>query len=200
MGFSNADEAAHAKQAVQIVDAVAKAYEEEVVFTDKQRQLGATDLLAKSYQKLREEIRTKMEDYQQISREAGLAESGAGQVAQQLDIRRLERVEEELMRLENDFVELQTSGKTGNVKFFEERIAQLSKRQEELEQKIIRRSEPSAELSERRRELERLQRIADDLSAKLTLTEMESLAPDRIERIQGAVITSGSQPQTAPVK
>ncbi|HJQ80343.1 MAG TPA: M56 family metallopeptidase, partial [Lacipirellulaceae bacterium] len=161
MGCSRGNEA---DQAVKIVNAVAKAYEDEVIFKDRQRQASSTDLLARSYKKLNEEIRQKMEDYQEISREAGLAESGAGQVAQQLDIRRLERVEEELMRLENDFVELQTSGKTGNTKFFEERIAQLSKRQEELERKIIDRSQPSAELSERRRELERLQRIADELS------------------------------------
>jgi hypothetical protein len=198
MGLSRTDESSQANQAVQIVDAIAKAYEEEVIFADKQRQLSASDLLAKINKKLQEEIRTKTEDYQQISREAGLAESAAGQVAQQLDIRRLERVEEELMRLENEFVELQTSGNTGNAKFFEERIAQLSKRQEELEQRIIGRSEPSADLSERRRELERLQRVADDLSAKLTLTEIEASAPNRIQRIQGAVLTSGSQPQAAP--
>jgi beta-lactamase regulating signal transducer with metallopeptidase domain len=198
MGLSRTDEATLAKQAVQIVDAVAKAYEEEVIFKDKQRQLSAHDLLAQSYKKLRDEIRMKTEDYQDMSRAGGLVESGAGQVAQQLDIRRLERIEEELMRLENDFVELQTSGKEGNVKFFEQRIAQLSKRQEELEQKIIRRSEPSIDLSERRRELEQLQRTADDLSAKIARAEIEANAPNRIARIQGAVITSGFQPQAAP--
>jgi hypothetical protein len=48
--------------------------------------------------------------------------------------------------------------------------------------------------------LEQLQRIADDLSAKLGLAEIEANAPNRIERIQGAVITSGSQPQAAPAK
>ncbi len=200
MGFTHTDEASLVKQGVQIVDAVAKAYEEEVLLKDKQRQLGASDLLAANYRKLRDEIRGKMEDYRELSRSAGLAESGAGQVAQQLDIRRLERIEEELMRLENDFVELQTSGKTGNVKFFEQRIAQLSKRQAELEQRIIDRSEPSADLSERRRELERLQRIADDLSAKLLLTEIEANAPNRVERIQGAVFTSGSEPPAVPPK
>jgi beta-lactamase regulating signal transducer with metallopeptidase domain len=200
MGFSHTDEFALAKQAVQIVDAVAKAYEEEVIFKEKQRQLSASDLLAKNYKTLTDEIRRKMEDYQQIVREAGRVESGAGQVAQQLDIRRLERVEEELMRLESNFVELQTSGKTGNTKFFEERIAQLSKRRDQLEQKIISRSEPSAELSERQRELERLQRIADELSTKLELTRIEVDSPNRIERIQHAVITDASQPHAAPAK
>jgi beta-lactamase regulating signal transducer with metallopeptidase domain len=198
MGLSRTDEAALAKQAVQIVDAIAKAYEQEVIFADRQRQLSASDLLARSYEKLKNEIRAKTEDYQEIAREAGHVESAVGQVAQQIDIRRLERIEDELMRLENNFVELQTSGKEGNVKFFEERIAQLSKRQEELEQRIIGRSEPSAELSERRRELEQLQRVADDMSAKLGLAEIEASAPNRIQRIQGAVLTSGSQPQAAP--
>lgn len=198
MGCTRAEEA---DQVVKIVDAVAKAYEEEVVFKDRQRQLGTSDLLAQTYKELQNEIRGKMEDYQEISREAGLAESGAGQVAQQLDIRRLERVEEELMRLENDFIELQTSGKTGNTKFFEERIAQLSKRQEELERRIIDRSQPSAELSERRRELEWLQRIADDMSTKIGLMEIEENAPQRIELIQPAVVTDDGQiPAPMPAK
>ncbi len=103
MGFSHADEATLVKQEYKVVDAVAKAYEDEVLFADKQRQLSASDLLATSNKKLRDEIRMKMEDYQEISREAGLADSGAGQVAQQLDIRRLERVEKELMRLGERF-------------------------------------------------------------------------------------------------
>jgi beta-lactamase regulating signal transducer with metallopeptidase domain len=200
MGLSRTAEATLAKQVIKIVDAVAKAYEEEVIFKDKQRQLSASDLLAKSYKKLRDEIRMKTEDYQDMSRAGGLAESGAGQVAQQLDIRRLERIEDELMRLENDLVELQTSGKEGNVKFFEERIAQLSKRQEELEKRIIARSQSSIDLTERRRELEQLQRIADDMSAKLERAEIEANAPNRIERIQGAVKISGSQLPPVPAK
>jgi beta-lactamase regulating signal transducer with metallopeptidase domain len=192
MALPHTDEATLAKQKVQIVDAVAKAYEEEVVFKDRQRHLSTRDLLAQSQQKLKHEIAGKMEDYHEIALAADAVESGPGQVAQQLDIRRLERIEEELMRLENDFVELQTSGKSGNVKFYEERIAQLSKRQEDLEKKIMSRSQSSVDLAQRRRELEQLQRIADDLSAKLELMDIEDNAPNRIERIQGAVFTSGS--------
>jgi hypothetical protein len=188
-----------ADQVLKIVDAVAKAYEEEVIFKDRQRQLTTRDLLERGYKKLKDDIRQRMEDYQAITREAGLAESAAGQVAQQLDIRRLERVEEELMRLENNLLELQTGGKEGNVKFYEQRIAQLSKRQEELEQRIIGRSQPSADLSERRRELEQLQRIADDIANKLELTDIEASAPNRIERIQAAVVTSSSHPQPQPL-
>jgi hypothetical protein len=192
MGCASGDDA---DQVVKIVNAVAKAYEDEVIFKDRQRQLSSHDLLARSYKKLKDDIRAKMEDYQEITRDAGLAESAAGQVAQQLDIRRLERVEEELMRLENDFVELQTSGKAGNAKFYEQRIAQLSGRQEELVKQIMKRSQSSVDLSERRRELEQLQRIADDIANKLSLTEIEASAPNRIELIQPAVVTFGSEPQ-----
>jgi hypothetical protein len=198
MGCSRGNEA---DQAVKIVNAVATAYEDEVIFKDSQRQLTTRDLLARALKKLQEEIRQKWEVYLEIAQSAGLAESGAGQVAQQLDIRRLERVEEELMRLENDFVELQTSGKTGNVKFFEQRIAQLSKRQEELEQRIIARSKTSIDLSERRRELDQLQQMAADMSTKLGLKEIEASAPSRIELIQPAVVTDGAQsPSVTPAK
>jgi hypothetical protein len=195
MGCASGDET---DQVVKIVNAVAKAYEEEVIFKDRQRQANTRDLLERSYKKLKDEIRQRMEDYQAITREAGLADSAAGQVAQQLDIRRLERVEEELMRLENNLLELQTGGKEGNVKFYEERIAQLTKRGEELEKRIIGRTQPSVDLSQRRLELEQLQRIADDIANKLELTNIEASAPNRIELIQAAVVTSGSQPETQP--
>lgn len=198
MGCSRAEES---DQAVKIVNAVAKAYEEEVLFKDRQRQLATTDLLARSHEKIKEEIRRRMEDYLEISQSAGFAEGGAGQVAQQLDMRRLERVEEELMRLENAFVELQTSGKTGNVRFFDERIAQLSKRQQELEKRIMERSQSSVDLSERRRELEQLHRMAADMSTKLGLMEIEANAPQRIELIQPAVVTDDGQiPDPTPAK
>jgi hypothetical protein len=189
---------AEADQVVRIVNAVAKAYEEEVIFRDRQRQLAISDLLARSLKKLQDEITRNMEDYQEISSAGGLADSAAGQVEQQLDIRRLERVEEQIMRLENDLVELQTGGKEGNAKFYEERIRQLSKRQQELEQRIIRRSEPSIDLTRRRRELDQLQRLADGMATKLGLREVEAAAPSRIELIQPAVISYVSNSPSAP--
>jgi beta-lactamase regulating signal transducer with metallopeptidase domain len=188
MGCSRGDEA----DVVKIVDAVAKAYEEEVVFSDRQRQLTTRDLVAQMQKKLKDELTRKMEDYHDIAREAGGVDSGPGQVAQQLDIRRLERIEEELLRLENDQLELETSGKSGNPKFYERRITQLGGRQADLEKRIMVRSETSVDLSERRRELEQLRRIADELSTKLESMDIEASAPSRIEQLQPAVVSDAS--------
>ena len=188
---------AEAEDVVQIVDAVAKAYEDEVIFSNRQRQLATRDLLARSLQKLKEEISRKMEEYYDITREAGVIEGGPGQVAQQLDLKRLDRIEVELMRLENDQLELQTSGESGNMKFYEQRIAQLRERQAGLEKRIMSRSETSVDVSERRRDLEHTQRIADELSTKLELMDIEANAPGRIEKIQPAVVTEASQQHSA---
>jgi polysaccharide biosynthesis transport protein len=55
---------------VQLVNAVAKAYEEEVVFKADQRRYITSDLVAKSLKSLKDEITRKWEDYLDIARGA----------------------------------------------------------------------------------------------------------------------------------
>ena len=134
------------EQLTKLVDAVAEAYEDEVIFADTADQLTTRDLLAQTVKKLNEELTDKMQTYHNMAKEMGKLDSGAGRVAQEIDLKRLDRVETELMRLENGLLKLETSGQAGNRKFYEQRIAELRKRQEELEQLIIARSESSVEL------------------------------------------------------
>ena len=175
--------------AEKLVDAVVDAYVNEVVAKDRQQRLSSRDLLARSLKKINEELSRKTQEFLDIARESGRTESETGQLMRELDMKRLDRIENELIRLENDQLELETSGEPGNSKFYAERIAQLRERQAELEKKIIDRSEQSVDLSLRRRELDKLERIANDMSIQLEYMDIEASAPEQIQVIQRAVTT-----------
>jgi hypothetical protein len=85
---------------LQIVNAVAKAYKDEVIGAERQRRLATRDLLARNIEDLNAAIKRSLNEYMDIARESGRIETGSGQVLQQLDTKRLDRVDEELMRLE----------------------------------------------------------------------------------------------------
>jgi capsular exopolysaccharide synthesis family protein len=62
-----------------LVDAVAKAYQDEVIATEDQRRLVVRDALATSLNKLNREIADKMQDFQDLAKELGLAAQAYGQ-------------------------------------------------------------------------------------------------------------------------
>jgi hypothetical protein len=175
------------EQLTKIVDAVAKAYEEEVVYADTQRRLNTRDLLAQTLKKLNEELTDKMQLYYDMAKEMGKLEDGGGRVAQEIDLKRLDRIESELMRLENGLLELETSGQAGNRKFYQQRIDELNKRRNELEDSILARSETSVELVRRSGEIEQLQRLNNELGMRLEVLDVDANAAPRIKQIQPAV-------------
>jgi hypothetical protein len=168
---------------VMAVDAVAKAYKAEVIYAERQRRLATRDLLARSFENLSDQIKQRLEEYNAIARESGRIESGSGQVLQQLDIKRLDRVEEELMRLVSESASDSTKAKA-----YEQRIVHLEEQRGELEKRLTARAENSADLQSRRNELERLQKAADELAMKLEMLDIEASAPDPIRQVQQAVI------------
>jgi hypothetical protein len=179
------------EQLKKIVNEVAKAYEEEVLYARTQDRLGKRDLLAQTLNKLRNELTDKTEVYNQLAHEAGASDTESGRIAQELDMRRLDRIENEIMRLENANLEEQTrDSKASNAKFYELRLEQLNKQQAEIEQRILERSRSSADLTGRRRELDQMQRVYDELSIKLNFLDVELNAPPRIRKVQSAVVIS----------
>ncbi|MEX2310383.1 MAG: hypothetical protein WD738_22640 [Pirellulales bacterium] len=180
---------AQANDLVQIVDAVAKAYRDEVIYEEKQRRLASRDLFARSLENLKKQTDRNYREYLDIAREAGRAESGSGQVLQEIDMKRLDRVETELLRLENEQLQAEAISDSKKVEAITQRIEQLRERQAELERKLTARAEKSVELTVRERELDQLQRIADEMSIKLEKTDIEANAPERIRQIQPAVIS-----------
>lgn len=65
----------------QLVDAVAEAYQREVVFADKQRKLMARDAKFRSVEKLRKKLTNKLEEYQSLANE-GAGNSPKAQLLQ----------------------------------------------------------------------------------------------------------------------
>ncbi len=137
---------------VRIVDAVATAYKDEVVYKDRLRNTTSRDMLARSLASLKDEIAKKTEEYAEILQEIGMPNDANNATLRQLNLSRLERVESQLMRLENEQLQLETSGEPGNTKFYEKRIAQLRERQAELEGKLTSAGGAAADLKARKQE------------------------------------------------
>jgi len=187
-----------ADQARQLVNEVVDAYINEIVHADRQRLLNSRDRLAKGVERLNVEVKQKMEEYYNIARELGAAEDG-GQLEQQITMRRLDRAETELMRLEDELAKAKTSetsdkpGWTHLEAYYKQRIQQLSARVDELVKSLRARSEISVDLVTRKAEVDQLQKIAADMSRKLEMTDIASGAPEQetIRVIQRAVVTNG---------
>jgi hypothetical protein len=180
---------AQASDLVLIVDAVAEAYKKEVLGSETARQLSQRDMLERSLQNLNSEIKRKYEDYLDIAKGMNHPESGSGDIQQQLDVKRLERIDEELMRLEGDQVKAENSGAEKELKTANQRIEQLRKRKAELEKTVARRAERSVDLITRKEELDQLQRIANELNSKLEILDVQSQLPSRIRQVQPGVIS-----------
>jgi hypothetical protein len=145
--------------------------------------------LARGLEVLQDEIKRKWEEFLDIARESGRPEGGVGKVQQDLDIRRFDRIDKDLLRLEEERLKAD-GGDTDALEALETRIAQLRARQSELEKLIKMRGEESVELSMRKRELDRLWGIADDMTVELEAMDIEAQAPSRIEKVQNAVISN----------
>lgn len=172
---------------VQIVDAIAKSYQEEVIEKSRMQKLSSRDLLARNLENLNVDIKRKLDEFLDIARESGRPEAGSGQVLQQLSANRLDRVEAEIMRLESAIaIDVKEDGPEH--KALDQRLTQLREQQSEFAKELTRRVERSTDLEVRQRELEELQKIAGDMSVKLQALDIEASAPSRIAQIQPALI------------
>jgi hypothetical protein len=180
-------------QVVKVVDAVAKAYQDEVIFAAYKERLNTMDVLQSSLSKLNREIRTKLENYRSLARELGVNEGPHREFGQQLGLRRVERIEDEIMRLENDRLTASLTNEEGGdetkLKFYDQRIAQLQEKRETLLEDLELRMQNSVELEILHAEVERLQRIATQMHLKISADRIEMNAPHRIEIIQPAIAT-----------
>lgn len=91
-----------------IVDAVAKAYEEQVVFADRRRKLSTQDVLRKSFSKLNDEIRRKMEDFQELAKDLGSSNLDSADAETRLLLAEINRQIVEFSSLRTSAMELQT--------------------------------------------------------------------------------------------
>jgi succinoglycan biosynthesis transport protein ExoP len=182
--------ASQASDLALIVDAVAEAYKREVLGQETDRKLKQRDMLERSLQNLQAQIKRKSEDYLDIAKGMGRPEGG-NDVQSQLDIKRLDRVDEELAQLEREQLRIDSGSDGKDSKFVAARMEQLRKRQSELEKNILRRNERSVDLETRGEELKQLQIIANDMNAALEKLDLNAQSPARIRQVQPAVINDG---------
>jgi hypothetical protein len=190
LAISLSGPASQANDLARIVDAVAQAYKVEVLGSETDRKLHQRDMLERSLQNLHSEIKRKSEDYLDIAKGMGRPESG-NDIQSQLDIKRLDRVDEELAQLEREQLRIDSGSDSKDSKFVAARMEQLRKRQIELERNLIRRNERSVDLETRGEELKQLQEIASDMSVKLEQMDINRQLPARIRQVQPAVIDDG---------
>lgn len=169
---------------VLIADAVAKAYQAEVVDEMRQRRLNDRDLLARNLENLNREIKSKLEMLFDISREAGRPLSNNNAI-EQLDAKQFKLNATELLRLESEFA-LAEAEKAAKL---EKRISELREAQAGLTKKIKSSAVMSSDLEVRRKELEQLQQIANEMSVKLEKLDIAANRPETIRLLQSAVIS-----------
>jgi hypothetical protein len=175
---------------ILLVDAVGEAYKKEVLGNEIALRMNRHDLIERSLQNLQVEIKRKYEDYLDIAKGMGRAE-GSNDIEQQLNMKRLDRIDEELAQLEREQLKMENGDDAKYSKFVKQRIEQLTKRQNELQKTMEKRSEMSIELTTRKNELDQLQAIAKDLSINLEKMDIESQLPSRIRQVQPATVERG---------
>ena len=179
-----------ANELTLMVDAIAQTFKNEVLGAEKSRHLSQRDMLERSRQNLNGEIKRKYEDYLDIAKGMGKPD-GEDDFQRQLDLKRMERIDDELAQLERDKLKMEISGDSKESKFVDTRIEQLRKRQSELEKAVQKRYEKSVDLETRGEELKQLQQIATEMNVKLEKMDIDSQSPGRIRQVQAAVIDRG---------
>ncbi len=94
---------------VQLVNAVAKAYKDEVIDEQRQRHLGTRDLLSRSLGNLNDEIKGKLNTYLDIARESGHPQAADQDAETQLLVRDISETQKKKDELTAQIYEQQTN-------------------------------------------------------------------------------------------
>ena len=141
------------------------------------------DSLRRGYNQLNEEIRRKTQNYLDIARDLRSSATDGG-IRIQIDLKQLDRVQTELLRVQGEAVEEQYKGNDKNKQeFYAQRIQQLSKEIESLRNNIYQGSEKSVDLSELEEKLSQSRKLANDLATKIQQLDFEAKAPMQIQRL-----------------
>jgi beta-lactamase regulating signal transducer with metallopeptidase domain len=198
-----------AKELAKVVDAVVHAYMKDVVGGEHERRMAARDAMARSFSRMNEEIRDKMEHNYSLAKELGVSDGSMRDATSELLLREItdatrhkRELEQKLAELNTEFeIAMQTVGESRSKKDFapirrehairtgilNQQIADLSKSIAETSDDFIERGQESVELKVRQAELEQLQKIAGEMSIQLEKMDIEFSLPDRVRVIQEAM-------------
>jgi hypothetical protein len=91
-----------------VVNAVAKAYMDEVIYARRQKQLATRDALARSLDKLNDELNRELNDFYDIARELGVSEAFARDAETDLLIGDVAGAQKKKSELEGEMIDLRT--------------------------------------------------------------------------------------------
>lgn len=170
-------------QTRQLVDAVTRAYEDQALSKDRSQKLAMIDALRKSFDSLNNELRRNTQKYLDVARELGSSAADGG-IRMQVELKQLDRVDAELLRVEGQMMEARFSGDNKNKEeFYEQRIAMLTKQVENLKATIAKASEKSVDLTELKEKIDQSQKLANEMALKLQVLQFQVNAPMQIQRL-----------------
>jgi hypothetical protein len=172
---------------VRLVDSVSKAYKDEVINELRQRRLAMRDLLARNLENLNKDVKRKLDEYLDIARETGKFIGGDGELLQQIAAKQLDRIEDEIIRLESSLA-VDVRNEDAKREAIEKRVKQLVEKKVNVISEITLAVARSADLETREEELKQLQEIAHDMSVKLEQLDIDVSSPDQIRQVQPAVL------------
>jgi hypothetical protein len=100
-----------AKELANIVDAVVRAYMTEVVGGERDRRMAVRDALARSFSRINDEIRNKMEENLSLAMELGVSEGSARDATSELLLRQITDATGQKRELERQLAEVETNFK-----------------------------------------------------------------------------------------
>ncbi len=171
-----------------LIDAIALAYRNEVIDEERQQRLVFRDMLSRNIDNLNGEYKRKLDEYLDIARESGRIEGTSGDILRSVAQKRVDRIDDELMRLENQLA-IDAKDTPKKASLIEQRLSQLRKNRDEQWAQLHREVERSTDLETRKRDLDQLQSIATEMSTRLEWLDLDASAPDRIRQVQPAVIS-----------
>jgi len=146
----------------------------QFIHLERQRLIRRRDVLEKHVADLSAELKRKWEDLLDIRRGMDIPESAAASALQEVDVKRLDRLDVESMRIESELYDLKAKGKASDLEIGQQRLANLRKKQEELRRDLTNRGRQSVQLETFRAELEHLQHMINQFSEELERLKLEA--------------------------
>jgi NhaP-type Na+/H+ and K+/H+ antiporter len=170
---------------VSIVDAVGKAYLNEVVSEQRMQYLATCDLLARNIENLNNEIKRKLDEYLDIARGSPSPKSYYYSDFEQFDSKQLVNEINQLQR------ELAVETAEDSPKSAAQYVSELRARQTKMMNELRSRLSGTAGMAMiyRHRDLEQLQQIAHDMAMNLEKLDAAAASPEQIRQVQNAIIT-----------
>ena len=109
LSISLTGDSKYAEELRQLVNAVAKAYENEVVFKEDQRRGLLRDALARSLSKISEEIKSKLDEHNELAEELHVVDARQRDPEAELLMRDLSEAQKAKSSLESQVAEIQTN-------------------------------------------------------------------------------------------